>query len=317
MNRHYIFWAHSPIGYETYLALKQANIFTAINSTLITSREFRPPEAALCIGLPEEYMWQTEEQFKNTQKSLMKLLDGLNIKTDGFELFIPQSANFYIRALIESPACKSFIFFDEGSSARGRLFKRRCIPGFYKYDIRKTDNFEDFIFRLGLNSPVMVDLYANGVPFYVVNHSKCAGYLSFFKDAFPEQEVNILEKVLPAAAELCSQYGLILLPPFHAWSKVADFAKNFQVFLNSVKSVAGLNAERRWLLKFHPHDSSSIREKIAGYFPFECFENFCIKNNISLYREPAFMGFDLYMGAPNSTFEFLKHDRHQYIAISK
>ena len=85
MNRHYIFWAHSPIGYETYLALKQANIFTAINSTLITSREFHPPEASLCIGLPEEYKWQSEEQFQKTQKSITDLIEKLNVNERGFE----------------------------------------------------------------------------------------------------------------------------------------------------------------------------------------------------------------------------------------
>jgi len=317
MDPHYIFWAHSPIGYETYLALTQANIITKDNSTLISAREFYPPDAALCIGLPEEYVWQTEEQFTSTQKSITQLVETLNVAERGFELFIPQSANFYIRALIESPACKSFIFFDEGSSARNLLFKRRCIPGFYKYNIRETGAFEDFTGRLAIDRKVMIDSYASGVPFYSVEHLKCAGYLSFFKDAFPEQSVHVLNKVTPEAAEICFQYGLILLPPFHAWAKTPDFAKNFQVFSNSVNSVVRLNAGKKWVIKFHPHDGSNIRSKVVGYFPFEDFESFCIRNTISPYREPAFMGFDFFVGAPNSTFEFLKHDRHQYIAIPK
>lgn len=315
MNRHYIFWAHSPIGYETYLALKQANIFTAINSTLITSREFHPPEAALCIGLPEEYKWQSEEQFQKTQKSITDLIKKLNVNDRGYELFIPQSANFYIRALIESAACRSFVFFDEGSSARKGLFKRRCIPGFYKYKVRESDAFEDLMDCLCINRDVMLDSYAEGVPFYSVSHPKCAGYLSFFNDAFPGHEVNILSKVDPESVDVCSQYGLILLPPFHAWSKTAEFVVNFQIFLNSVISISRLSLKKKWLFKFHPHDGVLVRGKIASYFPYESFESFCSSNGISPHREPAFMGFDCYVGSPNSTFEFLKHDRHQYIAL--
>lgn len=315
MNRHYIFWAHSPIGYETYLALKQAGIFNADNSTLITAREFSPPEAALCIGLPEEYVWQSEEQFQKTQKSITQLIERLNINDEGYELFIPQSANFYIRGLIESSFCKSFVFFDEGSSARNLLFKRRCTPGFYKYNIRESEAFEDFVGRLNIDRQVMIKSYSEGVPFYDVNHSKCAGYVSFFNDVFLGHEVDILTKVIPTAVDICSQYGLILLPPFNYWAKTADFVKKFQIFLNSVNSIIKLNTKKRWLLKFHPHDGVDIKNKIASYFPCELFESFCAKNHILSYREPAFMGFDCYVGSPNSTFEFLKHDRHQYIAI--
>ena len=230
INRHYILWAHFPIGYETYPALKQAGIINADNSTLITAREFFPPEAALCIGLPEEYVWQTEEQFQKTQKSITQLIERLNIGEEGYELFAPQSANFYIRALIESSFCKSFILFDEGSSARNLLFKRRCTPGFYKYKVRESDAFDDLMARLFINREAIINSYAEGVPFYSVGHSKCAGYLSLFNDAFPDHELSILSKVIPNPIDICSQYGLILLPPFHSWSKTADFVKNFQIF---------------------------------------------------------------------------------------
>jgi hypothetical protein len=71
------------------------------------------------------------------------------------------------------------------------------------------------------------------------------------------------------------------------------------------------------VIEFHPHDGSSTRSKVGNCFPFEDFESFCNKNAISSYREPAFLDFEFFVGAPNSTFEFLKHDRHQYIAIPK
>jgi hypothetical protein len=95
--------------------------------------------------------------------------------------------------------------------------------------------------RLFINRQVMIKFNTDDISPYQVKHSKCTEYLSFFKDAFPEQQVHILDKVTPEATEICCQYGLILLPPFHAWAKTADFAKKFQIFFNSVHSVTRLS----------------------------------------------------------------------------
>ena len=314
--RHYVFWAHSPIGYETFLALKEAGIFNESNSTLITAREFFPSEANACIGLPEEYLWQSPAEFEVAQEKIVTALKRLQNDNIEYELFVPQTANFFVRALIESPRCQSFVLFDEGSGARGALFSKRCVDVFYKYQVRPEKSLSGFLAYLAVKPEVMTDLYRQGVPFYDVRHPKCAGYISFFEDAFPGETVIRLKKPSFSGTSICSKHGLILLPPFHAWAKSINFTDKFQTFYNSINSIARLNSTKKWVLKFHPHDNEEVQKKILSSFKFDEFGKFCKTHKISEFREPAFMGFDTYVSSVNSTVMFLRADRHQYIALA-
>jgi hypothetical protein len=57
-------------------------------------------------------------------------------KGEKYILYIPQTANFFIRCLIESPFCIGFYIFDEGTAARNPFFQTRMsFRGFYKYKL--------------------------------------------------------------------------------------------------------------------------------------------------------------------------------------
>ena len=312
----YIFWAHSPIGYETYLSLKELGILTKQNSHLITARDCTPPEAECSIGLPEEYCWLSPKQFDKTQLLISEFLRKIDFKNNFYELIVPQTANFFIRGLIESACCKNFIIFDEGSSARDPLFPRRCKEVFYKYKIRNENPELNFLSEIASNFHTISKLYENSVPFYDVNHQKFSGYLSFFKDSFPGKDVSVIPKTNFVGENFCKNHGLMLLPPFHVWLRKDEFQKKFQTTLYSLQNIARLNPNIKWIFKFHPHDTDEIKEKFKSLLNFEEFNDFCARKNISNHREPAFMGFDIYVSAPNSTTEFLRSDKNQFIAIA-
>lgn len=314
--RKYIFWAHSPIGYETYLALRHTGILTPENSYLITARDCTPPEANLSIGLPEEYCWMNPAQFESTANKLSAFLEEIDFKSNTYELIVPQVANFFIRALIESPNCKSYIVFDEGRAARGELSKNRCKDIFYKYKIRLESPAINLFNQLGVKFESMCSLYEKGVTFYNVTHEKFAGNITFFEDAFPGQNPSIIKKVENPDRSRCNKFGLILLPPFHVWLKNKNFQTEFSIWQHSIQSIVKLNPEKKWILKFHPHDTDEIKIKFQKLFKFEEFNQFCNQNKISAHREPAFMDFDCYVSAPNSTIEFLGSEKNQYIAIA-
>jgi hypothetical protein len=312
----YIFWAHSPIGYETYLSLRKMGILNEQNSHLITARDCTPPEAECCIGLPEEYCWLSPEQFQKTQEMICTFLEKIDFKNNAFELIVPQTANFFIRCLIESPQCLQYHVFDEGSGARAPIFDARCKQIFYKYNVRDEACCRNFMKALGTDFDTLSGLYKNGVPFYEVGHRKFAGFMSFFNDAFPGGSVSIVPKSEFSGVSACRNYGLILLPPFRSLINKPDFKKKFQQIYISIQSIARLNTQKKWVYKFHPHDSEEIKQKIKGLLKYEEFTQFCERKSISRHREPAFMGFDVYVSAPNSTIDFLRSDKSQYIAIA-
>lgn len=315
-NNRYLFWAHSPIGYETYLSLKDLGILNNGNSHLITARDCMPPEAECSIGLPEEYCWMSPKQFDRTQSLVSDFLKKIDFKNNFYELIIPQTANFFIRSLIESERCKNFIIFDEGSSARAPLFTRRCNEIFYKYKIRNEKAELSFFSATVTDFQTISKLYEKSVPFYDLNHKKFSGHISFFKDAFPEKSVSLITKSNFSGKSYCKNHGLILLPPFHVWLRKEEFQKKFQTALYSLKNIARLNPGMKWIFKFHPHDTDEIKNKFKSLLNFEEFNDFCIRKKISNHREPAFMGFDVYVSAPNSTTEFLRSDKNQFIAIA-
>ena len=312
----YLFWAHSPIGYETYLSLKELGVLNNENSHLITARDCTPPEAECSIGLPEEYCWLSPQQFNQTQSRVSDFLKKIDFKNNFYELIIPQTANFFIRSLIESDRCKNFIIFDEGSSARAPLFNRRCSEVFYKYKIRKDKAELNFLADTGTNFQTISKIYEQSVPFYDIQHPKFSGYISFFKDAFPEKSVSIISKTNYEGASSCQNHGLILLPPFHVWLRKDEFQKKFQSTIYSLQNISRLNSEMKWIYKFHPHDTDEIKSKFKSILKFEEFNDFCARKNISKHREPAFMGFEIYVSAPNSTTEFLRSDKNQFITIA-
>ena len=317
----YIFWAHSPIGYETYLTLKEIGLLTNQNSGLITARMCTPPEAITCIGLPEEYIWQTPEEFAIAQQKIVEFLKMVNPLGKKFELIAPQSANFFVRCLIESEYCDRYIFFDEGDAAYEPFFKIFSDESnhFYQYHLRTEPELEPFFKFLGIKTGIIRELYEHGVPFYCIQHAKFAGFISYFQGSFPgchKELIPIPTASMSATKEICKEYGLIVLPEFRTLSRDPQYSKKLELIVKSTRAIVKLSADTKWVVKFHPHDNQEMRNKIIAVFPYLIFETFCERRNISKYREPAFMGFHTYVSSANSTITFLNNIGGNYLALS-
>lgn len=280
----------------------------------MTARNFFPPDADCTLGLPEEYKWMDENQFKNASDKIIDLFKKIN--KDEYVLYIPQTANFFIRCLIENPLCLGFYIFDEGTAARAPLFSRRVnARGFYKYELKNNINIFEFFEFLNINYDYINKIYSSGVPFYEVKHNKFLGYMSHFEKAFPNESVTkIIRSFMPEIA-VCKEYALLLMPPFHALTQKEDFMVRLENLVNSVKAIQKIDHKLKFIIKFHPHDGDEITSKVTRLFNFITFEKFCDEHKLSKYREPAFMGFNLYIGYPNSTIEFLKEIGGDYIAF--
>ena len=310
----HIFWAHSPIGYEVFRSFRDYKLADENNSLLVTARNFYPPDADCNIGLPEEYVWMNEAQFEAAKNRLIELVK--RCEGGDYILYIPQTANFFIRCLIESPRCVGFHLFDEGSSAREPSFSKRVAhQGFYKYALRGESGLQEFFDFLEVDAASINKMYSSGVPFYELGHPKFLGFMSHFKKAFPGKEVTQVLRSELAGTDSCGQYALVLLPPFHTLMKTPDFNSRLHNLINSVKTIQKLDSKLKLVIKFHPHDTDDVVAKISRLFNGIPFESFCAEKNISRFREPAFMGFKVYIGYPNSTVEFLKEIGGNYIAF--
>jgi len=310
----HIFWAHSPIGYEVFRSFRDHKLADEENSLLMTARNFFPPDADCNLGLPEEYKWMDEIQFKNASHKIIEFFKKFN--NEEYVLYIPQTANFFIRCFIENPLCLGFYIFDEGTAARAPVFTRRINSrGFYKYELKNNSNIVEFFEFLNIEYDAINAIYSSGVPFYEVKHPKFLGYMSHFEKAFPNESVTkIIQSDIPGI-NICKKYSLLLLPPFHALTQKEDFVIRLQNLVNSVKTIQVLDPNLKLTIKFHPHDGDEVTSKIAHLFNAITFDKFCEDHHFSKFREPAFMGFKLYIGYPNSTIEFLKEIGGDYIAF--
>ena len=310
----HIFWAHSPIGYEVFRSFRDYKLTHESNSFLITSRNFSPADSDCSLGLPEEYIWMNENQFVIAKNKVIEFIE--KCKGEKYILYIPQTANFFIRCLIESPFCIGFYIFDEGTAARNPFFQTRMsFRGFYKYKLRGESGLSELFEFLKIDSKFIGEFYEAGVPFYETAHPKLLGFMSHFKNSFPGKDSAPIVRAKINNVSVCNNYALLLMPPFHVHLKKEGFNIRFDNLVNSVKGIQNLDKELKIVIKFHPHDGTEIASTILKYFNAILFEKFCKNNNISEFREPAFMGFKIYIGYPNSTVEFLKEIGGHYIAF--
>lgn len=310
----HIFWAHSPIGYEVFRSFRDHDLTDENNSSLITARNFSPPDANCTLGLPEEYMWMNKIELTNAANKIIEFIN--SIDKEEYILYIPQTANFFIRCLIESPYCIGYHIFDEGTAARNPIFNKRInFREFYKYELKNEPDLMRFFEILNLNYEKINKIYSSGVPFYELEHIKFLGFMSHFEKSFPNKiSTKILKSNIPGI-DKCSQHALLLMPPFHALVKKADFSIRLQNLVSSVKTISMLDKNMKLVIKFHPHDADEITSKVFHLFDSILFDKFCDENKISKFREPAFMGFKIYIGYPNSTIEFIKEVGGHYIAF--
>ena len=296
--------AWSPIGYETYLSLKQSCLTPTL---LITARSFQPPESIAHLGTNHNYFGQTNLERQKSAESLLKFLETIRGFGKSFTLYVPQSGNFYNRFLIESTACDRFIFYDEGMAAhRPEAHARYSSEIYMRRDIIKNEALDMLCYLFGIDTNFIIKLYQNGVLFYDRYHLKFGGHVGFFPTAFPGHGLNLIDKVESQS----TKGSAIILPALTGTvTDIISYSrKALKPFL--VDYLLGLHKYGA-AFKTHPGYHPDIRSHVQDFVlavgnGVSIYEEFCEYHNISKFREPAFIEFSHYYVPNHSTALYLR-----------
>jgi len=297
-----IFWIHSPIGYETYLAFKSTN--TSTPTYAISARNLFIKNSLADIGLPGLYQFETPEDKKSNIGKIKDAIMNIASEHSGFVIIVPQTAQPYIKLLIESDYCKGYAIYDEGDAAYGNSWTSYTQPSFHKYEIEKTNEWLSASKELKFNLDKIIANHKFGVPFYDLIHEKFMGLFSFFEEAFPgaaKIKLQIPNDIVKFN-NITKQYSLILCGDLTNIENKDETAKNHLSNINNLINACG---NKKWIFKAHPNDRSHLLIKKIDS-EIQTWESFCAEYNIDSSRESAFMNFNLYVSQKNSTIQFLK-----------
>lgn len=302
-----IFWIHSPIAYESFLAFSKT--YTAGPVLCATSRGMQCAEALFELGQPGLYQHQSMQQI---DASALAILDAIQVVVERYgqyALAVPQSAQPYIEVLIESPYCQGYVYYDEGDASYGQI-QNKMRPAYHRYLMEPIEGMTSLCQELGVDWESLRNRHRQGVPFFNMNHSKYLGCLSFFADAFPGYEPTILSlpQKEPAQQKLCSLYSIVLLSDLLNGTISSQERAAHINNVNLVRQVLGPNV----ILKAHPSDQES---EIATMFDLSplMWSTFCRDNVVDRNQEVAFMGFKLYVSRNNSTCRYLRNIGHSNV----
>ena len=295
-----IFWIHSPIAFESFLAFQKT--YTAGPVYSATARNVYVPGSIFEIGYPGLYQHQTSEQINLSAQMILSGIQQVLASHDGYILAVPQSAQPYIEAMIESPFCHGYVYYDEGAACYEQNFRLKQDPVYHKYHMDKNAGFDALIAFLQVDADKIYKRHRQGVPFYNVRHSKYLGCFSFFNAAFPGQEPSLLpwpDKNLELN-QLCSDCIILLA------SDLLNGLKNASERAIHLKNMAILSDEfeGKLIVKTHPSDrEKDVKDLIKS--DVLMWSEFCNRHKINSNVEVAFLNFKLYITPKNSTSLYL------------
>lgn len=295
-----IFWIHSPIGYESYLAFKKS--YTAGPVFFATSRNIEMTGSIFNLGHPGLYQHQDSNQIDASCKAISDGIKSLMKAYTCYVLAIPQSAQPYIEALIESPFCHGFIYYDEGSACYEPHFLQKQSPIFHRYKMERNRAFEELAELLQISPENIYKRHLKGVPFFNLKHPKHSGCISFFKEAFPGENPHLLQipEIDPQTENLCGNFAIALINDI---LNSSNEPKEIHRHLGNIIAIKSMLKEKV-IFKPHPTDKESDIKSIIGEDAI-MWSDFCKKNNIGFNSEVAFLGFQLYITSNNSTELYL------------
>lgn len=301
----FVLIAWSPIGYETYLAMRE--IYGPEKIILVTSRTFHPPESCYHLGDRHDFFLQTNEELLHTCETLAQLGKEILSRGGKFTLCAPQMGNFYVRALIESKLCTDLIIYDEGSSAYGARFSLLKTHLWLKKSIKKATPLLECFSVLQIDYDWINENYSRGVRFYDFHHKKLRSLISFFPEAFPGYEkINLPMCGIEFLNEKDTDSHIaILLPPIKTLSRPVEYIK----YRNDIKNITSVRDHVNFVIKSHPSDVGIDISDYLKLLTIESailYDNFIKERGLNPYREPAIIGFNTIITRGNSTEIYIK-----------
>lgn len=296
-----IFWIHSPIAFESFLAFQKT--YNAGPVFPCTARNIHISESIFELGYPGLYQHQTAEEIDASARSILKGMQHVLCKHEAYVLALPQSAQPYIEALIESPQCRGYVYYDEGSACYEPNFQSKQMASYHRYQMKRNAGFESLTEFLQVDKEKIYTRHRQGVPFYDFRHKKYLGCFSFFETAFPGCDSTLLP--MPELSlninEICRNYNIILASDFLNGLRSPDECR---VHLNNINIL--MKKFNNIIIKSHPSDlESEVRCKVdVGAV---MWSDFCNENNINVNSEVSFLDFKLYISRGNSTSVYMKN----------
>ena len=296
-----IAWVHSPIGYETYLTIREQY---PGDVHLVLARNMIPlPDAS--AELPGGLYWNdSAQQISDAAADLVNLVNSVIKDTTRFVLLIPQSAVPYIRLLVQSDLCAGFIYYDEGLMCHDvAIMQRRSRPTHHRYHINWVEPLLKLAETLGVEVDQFSKTQLDGVPLLDFQNKKLLGCVSFFEDAFPTlgAETLALTGYSKTITDSLRDVTIILLPPKNSRPSVDPIR-----FTNSLITFFSLKrSDCRAVVKLHPSDRWDSWTELNS-FEFDTYEKLVEEIPDIVNREVAFLPFFSFVTPPNSTGLFLK-----------
>lgn len=298
-----IFWIHSPIGYESFLAFKNQNSDTLVLHGSV--RNITTGSELFCLGHPGLYQLQNTFEVDESCRKIKEAITEVIETYDGYILMIPQIGQPYLKILTQSKYCKGFGYYDEGSACYGSDFKNKSLPIYHKYQLKKSAEFLILCELLHVDFMHLQAMYLGGVPFYDYSQEKLLGFFSFFDNAFPGKSPIIMPMPTDreSCIDICKGHSLVLV------GAIANTRQDQQVLdehFSNINFLLKNNPEVNWVVKPHPGDSQNhIWKMLRGRY--EMWGDFCDRKNLNPNLEPSFMGFQNYYSKNNSTILYLKN----------
>ncbi|MDC1075680.1 hypothetical protein OAQ35_01785 [Litorivicinus sp.] len=295
-----IAWIHSPIGYETYLRVKETYPGEII---CVLTRGLQFIEDCDLHAKGGLFYNDSEEEVDRIAKTLVAIVKRVRSRNQSFVALVPQIAIPYVRLLIESEFCAGFTFYDEGTLCHSReSMKKRSRNIYHSYLIKKSNAILELAECLGLDLDEFASKQISGVPLVNFSHEKLLGCISFFEKSFPGLTKTLLTpKEFPKDLfEALSSVRVILLVPRNRWPRI-DTAN----FFRSIKHLLAFGQKDiKTVVRKHPYDGwehwpDLLQEHVTTY------EEFSNEFPDIMNREVAFLPFGSYVVPPQSTRLFL------------
>lgn len=299
-----IFWVHSPIGYEAYLTFKSQEKALDLDVRLILTRHLTDEDAIVQTN-ENGLVWnQTEASRENTWKKISVEIEKIIEKHQGYTLCVPQSAIPYIEALIESPYCQGYSYYEEGTANydTSEKFSHKRLRIVYKYVLKLGHEARKMLNTLQVPPEFITARHLKGVMLFDFEHEKYLGSFSFFDEAFPglqSTKINIMDL---QERRIIDRSGIILVPSFtHLKSNLS-----LQCYITGLRNIIRFRSDIDWVIKVHPNQSLKEEDALSNALSIQSFNKFTALNGYLSNRETAFLDFNTYITPSNSTFNYLR-----------
>ena len=299
-----IFWVHSPIGFEAYLTFKSQEKALGLDIKLILTRHLTD-ERAIVQTNDRGLVWdQTEASQENTWKKISIEIEKIIEKHGGYTLCVPQSGISYIGALIESPYCQGYTYYEDGTLNYDTSvkFSDKISTICYKWVIKMGPEARRMLSILHVPPEFISARHLAGVRLLDFDHEKYLGCFSFFDGAFPGLHSTKLPIMDVPERAVIDKTGVIIVP-------APQFLKSnssLQCYITSLRNIIKFRPDIDWVIKVHPNASSKQEDALSSALSIQSFNKLTVLNSWLSNRETAFLDFNTYITPTNSTFNYLQ-----------